>query len=87
MLHPERGVVATIAWGCFMAERIPEAEFRALDSDVNLICVSDVIDEVAQQIAAFIDTGFVCPGWESNPHIAEATEGFKSRHGGDGAWS
>jgi len=54
VLHPERDLVAPVAWGRFMADRIPHAEFVALDSDVDLICVSDVIDEMAQEIGDFI---------------------------------
>ena len=54
VLHPERDVIAPVAWGRFMADRIPHAEFVALDSDVDLICVSDVIDEMAQEIDEFI---------------------------------
>lgn len=54
VLHPERDLVAPVEWGRFMADRIPHAEFVALDSDVDLICVSDVIDEVAQHIGEFI---------------------------------
>lgn len=54
VLHPERDLVAPVAWGRFMADRIPRAEFVSLDSDVDLICVSDVIEELAHHIAAFI---------------------------------
>jgi DNA-binding SARP family transcriptional activator/pimeloyl-ACP methyl ester carboxylesterase len=53
ILHPEREVIAPVEWGRFMAERITGAEFVGLDSDVDLICVSDVIDDMAEQIAAF----------------------------------
>jgi pimeloyl-ACP methyl ester carboxylesterase len=55
VLHPERDVVAPVAWGRFMADRIPDAEFVALDSDVDLICVSDVIDELSRHIGEFVD--------------------------------
>jgi pimeloyl-ACP methyl ester carboxylesterase len=54
VLHPERDVIAPVAWGRFMADRIPHAEFVALDSDVDLICVSDVIDEMALHIRDFV---------------------------------
>lgn len=54
VLHPERDVVAPVEWGRFIAERIPDAEFVALDSDVDLICVSDVIEELGNRIASFI---------------------------------
>jgi DNA-binding SARP family transcriptional activator/pimeloyl-ACP methyl ester carboxylesterase len=54
VLHPERDLIAPVEWGRFMADRIPRAEFVALDSDVDLICVSDVIDEMAKEIGDFI---------------------------------
>jgi DNA-binding SARP family transcriptional activator/pimeloyl-ACP methyl ester carboxylesterase len=55
ILHPARDLVAPIAWGRYLADHIPGAQFVALDSDVDLICVSDVIDDMAQHIAGFID--------------------------------
>ncbi len=54
VLHPERDLIAPVAWGHFLANRIPRAEFVALDSDVDLICVSDVIDEMAEEMESFI---------------------------------
>jgi hypothetical protein len=54
VLHPERELIAPVTWGRYMAERVPGAEFVALDSDVDLICVSDVITEMAEEIAAFV---------------------------------
>ncbi|HEX9683438.1 MAG TPA: alpha/beta fold hydrolase [Acidimicrobiales bacterium] len=54
VLHPERDIIAPVEWGRFVADRIPGAEFVPLDSDVDLICVSDVIEEMAQHIAGFI---------------------------------
>jgi pimeloyl-ACP methyl ester carboxylesterase len=55
VLHPERDIIAPVEWGHFMADRIPGAEFVALDSDVDLICVSDVIDDMGHEIGAFIN--------------------------------
>jgi pimeloyl-ACP methyl ester carboxylesterase len=54
VLHPERDIIAPVEWGRFVADRISGAEFVALDSDVDLICVSDVIDEMAHEIGEFI---------------------------------
>ena len=54
VLHPERDLITPVAWGRFLAQRIPRAEFVGLDSDVHLICVSDVITEMADEIAAFV---------------------------------
>jgi DNA-binding SARP family transcriptional activator/pimeloyl-ACP methyl ester carboxylesterase len=61
VLHPERDIVAPVAWGRFLADHIPDAEFVALDSDVDLICVSDVIDEMAQEINAFLLRAVLAP--------------------------
>ncbi|HUG00188.1 MAG TPA: alpha/beta fold hydrolase [Ilumatobacter sp.] len=66
VLHPERDIVAPVAWGRFMADRIPHAEFVALDSDVDLICVSDVIDDLAQHIGEFIER--TLRSAETTPH-------------------
>lgn len=54
VLHPERDLIAPVAWGRYLADRIRDAQFIGLDSDVDLICVSDVIDEMARHIDAFI---------------------------------
>jgi DNA-binding SARP family transcriptional activator/pimeloyl-ACP methyl ester carboxylesterase len=54
VLHPERDIIAPIEWGRFLAERISGATLVPLDSDVDLICASDVIDEVAEEIAVFL---------------------------------
>jgi DNA-binding SARP family transcriptional activator/pimeloyl-ACP methyl ester carboxylesterase len=61
VLHPERDLVAPVEWGRFMADRIPHAEFVGLDSDVDLICVSDVIDDMAEEIDAFIRRSVLAP--------------------------
>ncbi len=45
-----------------MAERIPGAEFVTLDSDIHLICVSDVLDELADHIRRFLDRVAGCSG-------------------------
>ncbi len=66
VLHPERDIIAPMDWGRFMADRIPGAEFVALDSDVDLICVSDVIDEMAQEIGAFIRRAVLAPDLEED---------------------
>ncbi len=38
----------------YIAEQIEGAELVALDSDVHLICTSDVIDELADEAERFI---------------------------------
>jgi pimeloyl-ACP methyl ester carboxylesterase len=58
VIHAERDLLVPVAQGRYVADHIPGAEFVALDSDVHLICVSDVIDEVAQHVRSFL--GRVC---------------------------
>ena len=74
VLHPERDVVAPLAWGRFLADHIPGAEFVALDSDVDLICVSDVIDDMAQEIGAFFGRSVLGPdgGGDGEPALVTA---------------
>lgn len=55
VLHPERDVIAPVEWGRYVAEHIEGAEFVPLDSDVDLICVSDVIEDLADHMAGFIN--------------------------------
>lgn len=55
VVHPERDVISPVAWGRFLADHIRGAHFVALDSDVDLICVSDVIDQLAHEVGAFVD--------------------------------
>jgi len=61
VLHPERDIIAPVEWGRFMADHIPRAEFVALDSDVDLICVSDVIDDMARHIGEFLQRTLYSP--------------------------
>jgi pimeloyl-ACP methyl ester carboxylesterase len=52
-VHAERDVITPIGMARYMAERIPGAEMVTLDSDVHLICVSDVIEELSDAIEGF----------------------------------
>jgi DNA-binding SARP family transcriptional activator/pimeloyl-ACP methyl ester carboxylesterase len=54
VVHPERDVIVPVGQARYIADHIPGAEFVGLDSDVHLICVSDVIDELTDEIDAFI---------------------------------
>src|SRR4051812_34344393 len=47
VIHAQRDLLAPVAQGRYVAEHIEGAEFVTLDSDVHLICVSDVLTEVA----------------------------------------
>ena len=55
VLHAERDLIVSLAQARYMAERIPHADLVTLDSDVHLICLSDVIDELADEMSTFID--------------------------------
>ena len=54
VLHGERDVLVPVAQGRFVADNIDGAEFVSLDSDVHLICVSDVLEQVADHIQHFL---------------------------------
>lgn len=54
VIHAERDLLVPVEQGRYLAEHIPGAEFVTLDSDVHLICVSDVIDELAQHVHSFL---------------------------------
>ena len=54
VIHAERDLLVPVEQGRYLAEHIPGAEFVVLDSDVHLICVSDVITELAEHVRSFI---------------------------------
>ena len=53
--HAERDMMVPVALGQYLADQIAGAEFVTFDSDVHLICVSDVLDELAGTIGAFLE--------------------------------
>ena len=53
--HAERDMLAPVAQGRYVADRIAGSEFLLLDSDIHLICVSDVLDELARAMTAFLE--------------------------------
>jgi pimeloyl-ACP methyl ester carboxylesterase len=55
VLHAERDLLVPVGQGRYVADHIDGAEFVALDSDVHLICVSDVLDQVAEHTRRFLD--------------------------------
>lgn len=55
VIHPERDLIVPLAQAQYLAEGIRGAELVTLDSDVHLICVSDVIDDVADAVERFVD--------------------------------
>jgi pimeloyl-ACP methyl ester carboxylesterase len=54
VLHAERDQAAPIAQGRYVAERIPGAEMVTFDSDIHLMCLSDVMDDMTAEMSAFI---------------------------------
>lgn len=73
VMHPERDLIAPVSWGRFVADRVPDAEFVALDSDVDLICVSDVIDDMAEEIGNFIERRVLSDASEEKDDLAVVT--------------
>ncbi len=68
--HAERDVLVPVAQGRYVADRIADTEFVLLDSDIHLICVSDVLDQLAGAMTAFLER--VAPpehstSWRSRP--------------------
>jgi pimeloyl-ACP methyl ester carboxylesterase len=55
LLHAERDVLVPLAQGRYVADHIAGAELRVLDSDINLLSVSDVLDEVADAMTTFVE--------------------------------
>lgn len=55
VVHAERDQLVPVAMGRYVADHIAGAEFVALDSDIHLICVSDVLDELAAHMRRFVD--------------------------------
>lgn len=54
VMHAERDVMVPVALGRYVADHIPGAELVVFDSDIHLICVSDVIDEIGDHMRRFL---------------------------------
>lgn len=54
VVHAARDMLIPASQGRYLAEHIPGAAYVELDSDVHLICVSDVIDELAEHMRLFL---------------------------------
>jgi len=61
VIHAERDLLVPVAQGRYVAEHVEGAEFVTVDSDVHLICVSDVLTEVAALVRDFLDR-VIAPG-------------------------
>ena len=55
VVHAERDVLVPVAQGRYVADHVPGARFVSVDSDIHLICVSDVLDQVADHVRRFVD--------------------------------
>jgi len=54
VVHATRDVLVPVAQGRYVAEHIAGAELVELDSDVHLICVSDVLEQIADHVERFL---------------------------------
>lgn len=54
VVHAIDDMITPVAQARYIADHVPGAEFVGLDSNVHLICVSDVIDELTDAIESFI---------------------------------
>lgn len=54
VIHAKGDLLIPLAQGRYVADHIAGADFIVLDSDVHLICVSDVLEQVADHIEAFV---------------------------------
>ena len=54
VVHAARDLLVPVAQAQYVADHIPGAEFVVLDSDVHLICVSDVLDELGDHMRRFL---------------------------------
>ena len=54
VVHANDDVIMPVAMARYVADHVRGSEFVGLDSDVHLICVSDVIDELTDAIESFI---------------------------------
>ena len=52
--HAERDLIVPAEQGRYLADHIAGAEFVSFDSDVHLLCVSDVLDQLSEQIEGFL---------------------------------
>jgi DNA-binding SARP family transcriptional activator/pimeloyl-ACP methyl ester carboxylesterase len=52
--HAERDLLIPVELGRYVADRISGAEWLVLDSDIHLICVSDVLDQLGHAVTAFL---------------------------------
>jgi pimeloyl-ACP methyl ester carboxylesterase len=62
VVHSERDVVVPVAQARYIADHVPGAEMVTIDSDVHLICASDVIEELTDAIEEFLGRAVVPAG-------------------------
>jgi DNA-binding SARP family transcriptional activator/pimeloyl-ACP methyl ester carboxylesterase len=54
VVHAERDQLVPVGLGRYLADHLPQAELVVLDSDIHLLCVSDVLDQLADHMQRFI---------------------------------
>lgn len=54
LVHADGDLAVPLGHGRYIADRIPGAELVTFSSDVHLMCLSDVIDEMAVEMDSFI---------------------------------
>ena len=79
--HAERDMLAPVAQGRYIADRIAGAEFLLLDSDIHLICVSDVLEELAGAMTAFLERVLAPEQRADNPPRAARTSSTRPAFG------
>jgi hypothetical protein len=55
--------------GRYIADHVDGAELVVLDSDVHLICVSDVLDEVGTHVRAFLERVGLAAAAQGSPAV------------------
>jgi pimeloyl-ACP methyl ester carboxylesterase len=55
VVHAANDLLVPFGQGKYLADRIPGAELVVLDSDIHLVCVSDVLDQLAAAMTTFLE--------------------------------
>jgi DNA-binding SARP family transcriptional activator/pimeloyl-ACP methyl ester carboxylesterase len=79
VIHPARDQNVPVAAARFMAEQIPGAEFVEVDTDIHVIWLSDRVEEITDELEAFLARAVRAPDVESLLATVVAIEGARSR--------
>jgi pimeloyl-ACP methyl ester carboxylesterase len=69
VVHAERDLLVPVAMGRYIADHVDGAELVVLDSDVHLVCVSDVLDEVGAHVRAFLERVGLAAAAQGSPAV------------------